>query len=273
MPATKRRNLETKLKKGTILYHDSSNSLWQGDIRECVYTGSKNYVYYDEEKLTLNKFCKLHMLETRTDLKCPNVNVWINVYIIDNRNRKVYINNLDNLKKNGDNNNNNNILDMNQIICNDESVKKQKTRKIKKTRKKKSIKKKLEEKVLSSFEKEMRSYWNNCSKQLIIDYECKERITFSLEKIKSSKYSDKYALLNQNKQTLGIAQFWVDTKNEIPKKYKNKDNIVSPFGTQLYEYVMDQESPFHELPKKYYRQYYYNKDLDEFKDTHEIFNL
>lgn len=285
----KNRNLEYKLHEGDTIYHDSGNSIWEGSIRECTYSGHKNYVYYEEEKLSINKFCKQHMMETRTDLKNYNVNAWKHMYILDNRERKIFIKDIEIFENNENSLKKNECNSINYIMRSNTETKKTKAKKNPRASKRKSTTKRqtkakteakskakskstkqknMEEKVMSKFETEMKRFWRKAKKQKIIDYDYQEILSFAIDKIENS---NEYVLLNQNKQPLGIARFWVDTNNEIPKKYKNKDNIVSPFGTQLYEYIMDLDSPFHELPRRIYRQFYYDKENDEFKDTNEIF--
>ena len=38
---------------------------------------------------------------------------------------------------------------------------------------------------------------------------------------------------------------------KFQKWFKNKDNIVSPLGTQAYEYVFEKDNPFHSMPKEF----------------------
>ena len=126
-------------------------------------------------------------LKTRTDLKHPNVNVWISVYILDDRERIIFINDIEdqnNLKKNNNNNIDHNMS--RSVKKNSKTKQKKKPNKKKKQLDKLEKLEQLEKKVLSKvskFEKQMKEFWNNSTKQKIIDYEYKEILCFALEKI------------------------------------------------------------------------------------------
>ena len=115
----------------------------------------------------------------------------------------------------------------------------------------------------------MENYWKNVRKEKITDIESSISCVVGIEEISS----DKYGMYNKNKQRIGFIRFWKDFKNEIPKCFKNKDNIVSPLGTQAYEYVFEEDNPFHSMPKRIYRKFNFNKELNRFEPSNEITTL
>jgi hypothetical protein len=133
----------------------------------------------------------------------------------------------------------------------------------------KKAQKKLEEKRMRQFQKKMMTFWNNGRKEKIIDCDGGCNTVFVIEKLDD----ETYGMFNQTKQRLGIIRFWKDYGNKIPKEFKNKDNIVSPMGTQAYEYVLEEDSPFHEMPRRIYRKYRYVEKNNEFVSTEEIFEV
>ena len=72
----KLRNLQTRIKPGTLVYHYNGKD----DTRCGIYTGNKNNILYNEEVFTLNKFCVNHKKETRPDIS-SSTNAWKNCYI------------------------------------------------------------------------------------------------------------------------------------------------------------------------------------------------
>ena len=126
--------------------------------------------------------------------------------------------------------------------------------------------KQLEEKLLRLFNEKMKNYWKNVRKEKITDKDSSISCIVGIEEINS----EKYGMFNKNKQQIGFIRFWKDFKNEIPKCFKNKDNIVSPLGTQAYEYVFEKDNPFHSMPKRIYRKFNFNKELNRFEPSNEI---
>ena len=66
---------------------------------------------------------------------------------------------------------------------------------------------------------------------------------------------------------------WIDTKNEIPDKYKDRDGHVRPYGEIVYEYKPHRDSPYHELSKTTYRKYRYVPQLYRFVETGYIMHV
>ena len=113
------------------------------------------------------------------------------------------------------------------------------------------------------------SWWDdeNLDKVIIIDNDSKDTYTIALK-----KEGTKFLLLNKTKQIVGEAVNW-ENKN-IPKKFINKEHIVQnpiSYGVNLLKYYLyPSHKTFHNLPKKYYYQYYYDKSNNVLKLTNEI---
>ena len=58
--------------------------------------------------------------------------------------------------------------------------------------------------------------------------------------------------------------------HSIPPKYKNEDNVIVIEGDIIYEYKMDRDSPYHDLPKTIYRKYRYSTRIHKFLRTNII---
>ena len=114
-------------------------------------------------------------------------------------------------------------------------------------------------------------FWNNVSKEKVFDRDEYISVTFGFVKLKEERYGpNMYIMYTKNKEKLGYIKPWKDTKNEIPDYFKNKDNIVCHCGVIISEYDFLPDSPYHELPKKIYRKYRYDKDVNKLIETKEI---
>lgn len=113
------------------------------------------------------------------------------------------------------------------------------------------------------------SWWDDetLDKIMIIDNDSKDTYTIALK-----KDGDKFLLLNKTKQIVGEAINWINIS--IPKEFTNKENIVQnpiSYGVNLLKYnLYPSYKSFHNLPKKYYYQYYYDSNNKIMKLTNEI---
>ena len=167
--------------------------------------------------------------------------------------------------------NNNNTSDKDNKQKTDNSMPK-KARKPRKPRKKVKIDVETQ-KSIDDFDSKQEKWWNASHREIIEDYHDYIKTEFAVKKIKGSENT--YEMLNINGQHIGIIRPWVDVKNEYPAKYKNEDNVIqlSEDGEPEYEYCLDKNSPFHDMPKIVYHKYTYCDIFNKFILTNEIFKV
>lgn len=117
-----------------------------------------------------------------------------------------------------------------------------------------------------------------------IDHKDRTEVSISLPLTNSYEHLDKVQLsdgsqtevfylngtkiLMKNGVEVGEYYYWVDSDMEIPKKYKNNENIVvdPTTGEKLYEYFLATScNMYHDLDTEMlYREYKYDYGLDKF---------
>ena len=100
--------------------------------------------------------------------------------------------------------------------------------------------------------------------------QAKAYIGFQKEKEELSIHGTITPMLNQNQMRIGVIVPWIDKKNEFPAEFKDDNNVIMPMGIQGYEYIMDTDSIFHEMPKRVYHKYRFIQSLKRFVLTNEI---
>jgi hypothetical protein len=271
------RDLEYRVKKNVpILYKI-------GDvIRVAKYTGEDNYVKYRDTILTVNKFCRFVLEELIQEELVPkrnsNVNVWVSAYVYmrnsKNQRSTVHLKDIPILpeyKKYE-----NNILN-NEINNNDLKINRNNDTNSKMTRAKVSIKKtkprmtkeqKELERRIREYDIRMAKWWDAQPKEIIEDLDEFTKVVFATRKLKGE--DNVYEMLNQNKQRMGIIRPWIDKDSKYPPQFKNDDNVVTPVGEPEYEYILEQNCPFHDMPRSTYYKYKFTKVFNKFILTDEI---
>ena len=112
------------------------------------------------------------------------------------------------------------------------------------------------------------NWWTSASKVIIIDNETKAKFEIAIEEVSDGKFN----LYQKNKQLVGKATYWVDKDNIIPQQFKHNDIVQDQLtGRYIYIYELNYDSKvYHDLPKKIYKKYYYNKEFNCLKITNEI---
>jgi hypothetical protein len=127
-----------------------------------------------------------------------------------------------------------------------------------------------EPRVLEPWEirgRKLDEWWNTTHKEKITDPNEYTSVMFAIRKIKGT---NDYAMLNQNKLQIGAIIPWVDKENEYPDRFKNKENVIIPMGTVAYEYILNEKSPYHEMPRTRYYNYTFNTVLNKFLPNENI---
>lgn len=271
----KHRNLEYRMAKGTIVYHNNGLN----DIRSCIYTGNSNWLLYNNELTTPNKFCTRHMEETRPNM-ISNRNAWVTCYIQSNTD-KIKLTKIPMYDKpftvleNNTNiylNKNPNTFD----IQNRSLIKELEKNNMPKRRTKKEQDEILRDgKTLSEwtdiFYKKKRAVWNRSLKEKIIDPDDYSQVTFAVRPSKEN--TDCYEMRNETMMEFGDIIPWKDTTNSIPDRFKDSNGYVRPFGEIVYEYKPYKNSPYHSLTKSTYRKYRYIPQLFRFVETGHIITV
>lgn len=259
------RDLVFRLPKNTrILYKI-------GDvIRKAKYTGNGNIVKYRGLSMTVNQFCSFVKTEITPNAK-RNVNVWVTAYVQMKSKPvrlrdipilpkyKKYENDILNntyLKEKNDNNNNPKDIDLNM------ARKKTQKKSTRITKEQSELERKLRE-----YDIKMGEWWNKQPKEIIEDSDEFTTVVFATRKLEDNIYE----MLNQNKQRIGIVRPWIDKNGQYPPQFKNENNVVTPIaGIPEYEYLLDNNSPFHDMPKSTYYKYKFTKVFNKFILTDEI---
>ena len=271
------RDLEYRVKKNVpILYKI-------GDvIRVAKYAGNDNYVMYRDTILTVNKFCRLVLEELIREELIPernsNVNVWVSAYVrMKNAKNQPSIVRLKNIPilpeykkyetKILNNEINNNDLKIKRNKDNNSKMPRAKVSK-KKTKPRMTKEQKELEQRIREYDIRMGKWWDAQPKEIIEDLDEFTKIIFATRKLKGE--DNVYEMLNQNKQRMGIIRPWIDKDGKYPPQFKNEDNIVTPMGEPEYEYILDTDSPFHDMPRSAYYKYRFTKVFKKFILTDEI---
>jgi hypothetical protein len=138
-------------------------------------------------------------------------------------------------------------------------------------RTKKEVKSKEEkelERKIAKYEHKMIEWWNGSNKTIIQDADEYTKAVF-VERLIDG-YTNVYEMINQNKQRIGIIHPWKDKKNQYPMCFKDENNNVMPMGVPEYEYMFDDDCPFHDMPKRAYYKYKFCKIFNKFILNDEI---
>ena len=243
-------------------------------IRKAKYTGNSNIVKYRGLPMTVNKFCQFVKAEITPDAKNKNVNVWITAYV-QRKPKPVRLkdipilpkykkdeNDILNdtyLKERNDNNNNPKDIDLNM------ARKKTQKKSPHLTKEQSELERKLRE-----YDIRMGEWWNSQPKEIIEDSDEFTKIVFATRKLKDEDEDNVYEMLNQNKQRIGVIRPWIDKNGQYPPQFKNENNVMTPMGVPEYEYLLDNNSPFHDMPKSTYYKYKFTKVFNKFILTDEI---
>jgi hypothetical protein len=290
------RNLEYRLTKGDLVEYKVDDKVW-----EATYTGQGNMLEHNKCKMSINQLCR----SARKGKKYTNINVWITKFKItknsgetlemlemklkdihilpkykewethilnDDENIHLKLSNINNI-----NNNNNNMprgrprKNANVLIkAQMKSKAKSKVKSKVKSNAKPLISKELEETArrLREYETETSKWWDSQQKGMIEDLDYYTKVIFAQRKLKG--HDNVYEMLNQNKQKLGIIHPWVDKTNQYPTQFKNNENVVTPMGIPEYEYILEKDCPFHDMPRSTYYKYTFTKVFKKFILTDEI---
>jgi len=262
-----------------------------GDVtRKAKYTGEGNMVVYRDERLSVNKFCQLVKKELIPNGK-SNVNVWVSAYvsmIVGGKKKNVYLKHIPILSeyKKYENDILNNKFTNNDLKRkhNNDSNSKNTDFKNNMPRGKSKVnanisrnpphltkEQKETERLIREFDIKMGKWWNAQPKQVIEDLDVFTKAVFATRKMKGE--DNVYEMLNQNKQRMGIVRPWIDKDGKYPPKFKNEDNVVTLNGEPEYEYILDIDCPFHEMPRSTYYKYRFTKVFEKFILTDEIYNF
>ena len=264
------RDLSYRLPKNVPILHKIGDV-----IRKAKYTGTQNNVKYRGIIMTVNQFCRFVRQDIRGDSKKTNINVWANAYVKMKNKKgsfqpyllkdvpilskyKKYENDILNntyLKEKTNNDNTSKDININ--------MPRKKTQVKLKTQKETELERRLRE-----YDIRMTEWWQSQNKDIIEDSDMFTRIVFATRKLKG--YDNVYEMLNQNKQRIGIIHPWIDKNGKYPPQFKNDENVVCPMGIPEYEYLLDKDSPFHEMPKSTYYKYKFTKVFNKFILTDEI---
>lgn len=108
------------------------------------------------------------------------------------------------------------------------------------------------------------------SSQLIGNVEIIDEETTSSQILKMIENSDGIILINSRNQQCGYGDDWYDENDEIPKSFKNKDNIVlnpEESGETILNFTICGNC---KLPKRSYREFNYVEDLGTLQKTNLV---
>ena len=270
------RDLEYRVKKNVHILYTIGN-----ETRAAKYTGEDNYVIYKDTMLTVNKFCRLVVEELIQEELIPkrnsNVNAWISAYVRmkNSKNQRSIVRLKDipilpEYKKHENKilNNEINNYDL-KINRNNDNNSKMPRAKVSKKKKKSLTKEELDlKRRIKEFDMKMAKWWDAQPKEIIEDLDEYTKVIFATRKLKGE--DNVYEMLNQLKQRMGIIRPWIDKDGKYPPQFKNDDNVVTPVGEPEYEYVLECNSPFHDMPRSTYYKYKFTKVFNKFILTNEI---
>lgn len=270
------RDLEYRVKKNVPILYTIGN-----ETRTAKYTGEDNYVIYKDTMLTVNKFCRLVVEELIQEELIPkrnsNVNAWISAYVrMKNSKNQCLVVRLKDIpilpkyKKHEikilNNEINNYDLKTNR---NNDNYSKMPRAKVSKKKTKSRTKEELDlKRRIREFDMKMAKWWDAQPKEIIEDLDEYTKVIFATRKLKGE--DNVYEMLNRLQQRMGIIRPWIDKDGKYPPQFKNDDNVVTPVGEPEYEYVLECNSPFHDMPRSTYYKYKFTKVFNKFILTDEI---
>lgn len=124
---------------------------------------------------------------------------------------------------------------------------------------------------IHKYEMRLAEWWNDALKETIEDFDISVKLTFALRKRPGC--DNVYDMLNRNRKVIGTKLPWKDTENKYPSEFKNEDNIVTPdINTKVpeYEYRLEEDCIYHEMPVLSYFKYKYADIFGGFILTNQI---